>query len=234
MGRRPYVYPHLNFFKNLSEVHRLLEIHEKHRVEVLNKSAIVLLVACWETFVEDLAGSAFSILLERAKTHRWIPRKVRAEAAKPLRISKNPCDVWKLADGGWKNVLRTHKAGLFKEYIGNLHSPRPSNVNSLYESLLGIRSVSNSWHWQRMRTDQAVAKLEELITLRGSIAHRVAAKRKVFKGDVTKYIDFINRIAVQTSNEVRKFLLKSTTGKEPWGEFSYKPIRKSQQKDVDT
>jgi hypothetical protein len=73
-----------------------------------------------------------------------------------------------------------------------------------------------------MTSAQAVGKLNRLVTLRGDIAHRVAAQRKVLQGDVTNYINFVNRIAVQTSNAVRELLVR-TTGKEPWTEFTYRP-----------
>ncbi len=61
-----------NFRANLADVIRLIQIHrdlsgsERGRrvgVECLNKSAIVLILASWEAFVEDLAESAFDCML---------------------------------------------------------------------------------------------------------------------------------------------------------------------------
>lgn len=58
---------------NLQDVRQLLAAHEqiagagrgrKRDVEVLNKSAIVLLVACWEVYVEDVVESALTVLME--------------------------------------------------------------------------------------------------------------------------------------------------------------------------
>lgn len=235
MGQRPHIYPHLNLWNNLNEVDRLLQIHarvagkkrgRKYNVAVLNKSAIVLLVACWEAFVEDLAEDAFSIMVKRAKAHGIFPKKVLVEAAKPLKDATNPCDLWKLAGDGWKGVLRDHKVALFERYIGKLNTPKPAQVDALYETLLGIKTVSNTWHWNRVTSDDARRALDDLIELRGSIAHRVAASRKVLKNDVRKQIDFVNRIAVQTSNTVRQFVL-SATGKESWPEFSYRKTQPS-------
>jgi len=229
MGRKPHVYPHLNLWKNLEEVQRLLDIHtkvagkkpgRKHNVEVLNKSAIVLLVACWEAFVEDLAEDAFSILLRRAKTHSTFPAKVLSEAARPLHDSKNPCDIWRVAGAGWKTVLKEHKAVLFERYTGKLNTPRPTQVDAIYEALLGMKAISDNWHWGSTTADRARAKLDGIVGLRGSIAHRVAAARSVQKKDVRQTIDFINRIAVCTSNAAQQFLL-ATTGKEPWPNFKY-------------
>ena len=229
MGRRSHIYPHLILWNNLREVDRLLQIHtrvsgkkagRKHNVAVLHKSAIVLLVACWEAFIEDLAEDAFSIMLQRAKAHGVFPKKVLAEAAKPLKDGVNPSDLWRLAGDGWKDVLRDHKSSLFERYISKLNTPRPAQVDALYETLLGIKAVSNTWHWKGMSAKEARQTLEELIELRGSIAHRVAARRTVRKKDVFRQVDFVNRIAVQTSNAVRLHLLDAT-GKEPWPNFTY-------------
>ncbi len=68
---------------NVGEVRRLLGIHERltakkvrrrEGVEVLNKSGIVLLVACWEAFVEDLAVPSFEALVAQARSQVSSPR----------------------------------------------------------------------------------------------------------------------------------------------------------------
>jgi len=230
MPRRPHMYPHFILWKNLDDVDRLLEIHTKmsgkgpgykHNVEVLNKSAVVLLVACWESFVEDVAETAFSILLRRVRKHDLFAARVLSDAARPLKEAKDDRAVWKLAGDGWKSVLKDHKAALFEKYTGKLNTPRPSQVDAIYDSLLGIKSVSSHWHWQHTTADNARRKLDDLIDLRSSIAHRVKASHKVGKDDVRDYIDFINRIAAITSNVARSLVLEKT-GKEPWPEFTYR------------
>jgi hypothetical protein len=235
MPRRPHLYPHVTLWNNLEEVARLLEIHTKmsgkgpgykHNVEVLNKSGIVLLVACWESFVEDTVETAFSILLRRAKKHDLFAIRVLTDAARPLKDSKDERAVWNLAGDGWKSVLKEHKSTLLEKYIGKLNTPRPSQVDVIYESLLGIKSVSSHWHWQHTTADSTRNKLDDLIDLRGSIAHRVKASHKIGKNGVRDYVEFINRIAVITSNVVRSLVLEKT-GKEPWPEFQYKGEERS-------
>jgi hypothetical protein len=230
MSRRPLIHPHLTLWKNLEEVDRLLKIHRKmsgkkpgykHNVEVLNKSAVVLLVACWESFVEDLTETAFSTLLRRLKKHDRFSKKVLVGAAQPLKESKDEMSVWKLAGDGWRQILKDHKASLFERYTGKLNTPRPEQVDALYEALIGIKSISSYWHWKGTSSDNAKDKLNQLVELRGSIAHRVAASRKVHKKDVRDYVDFVNRISVETSNAIRDLIITKTTGKEPWPEFSY-------------
>src|ERR1035438_1961739 len=86
------------FASNIAEVRRLVAIHERLTgkgpgrrvdVETLNKSGIVLLVACWEAFVEDLADAAFEFLLTNASEHSVFPASVLAGASEPLRIDKD-------------------------------------------------------------------------------------------------------------------------------------------------
>lgn len=216
--------PNKMLLHNLSEVHRILEIHEeltgagpgfKPNVGVLNKSAIVLLVACWEAFIEDLAKTAFDILLSRVKSHNLLPKKVLAEASKQLRGATDDRAVWRLAGEGWKKVLMEHKEDVLKRHIGKLNTPKPDQVDELFEELLGIRNMSSNWHWTGCSVDDATRKLKELVELRGTIAHRVKTSRKVYKRSVERYVKFINRIAMETSNATRQSLIVSLK-RAPW------------------
>jgi len=64
---------HMNaLIDNVNEVDRLSQIHGqittkgpgyKHDVQVLHKSTIVLLVACWEAYVEYLAKEALEYMI---------------------------------------------------------------------------------------------------------------------------------------------------------------------------
>jgi hypothetical protein len=129
--------------------------------------------------------------------------------------------MWDLAGAGWRKVLRKHKLEVFKKYTGKLNTPRPEQVGTLYESLLGMKWVPDNWHWQGMSAGSSAKKLIELVKLRGSIAHKVAASRKIRMGDVRSYIDFVNRISVETSNAVRALIL-AKTGKSPWPSYEYR------------
>jgi hypothetical protein len=218
------VKPHQTLQGNLSEVERLLQIHgrvaglspgRKYNVEVLNKSAIVLLVACWEAFIEDLAATAFTIILRRAKSHEEISPKVRSQAGRSLTESQNPLELWQLAGDGWRDYLKKYKKTLFERYIGKLNTPKPEQIDDLYSHLFGIGNFSSTWHWAGVKSDKAFQKLHELCELRGAISHRVAATQKVYKETVIDYIEFINHLAVETSNRIRQ-LIVDQTGSEPW------------------
>lgn len=215
---------------NIAEVKRLLEIHRevagnaagrKYDVEVLNKSAIVLLVACWESFVEDLSEAGFEFMLKNANDHTVFPADVLTLASKKLKVASDNREMWRLAGSGWKAVLEEHKELLFAQYIQKLNTPKPAQIDGLFSSLLGISSISSKWAWHTVNAEKARGKLEKLVTLRGSIAHRVAASSAVRKATVEDYMWFVYRLAVKSSNATRSHL-RQRAGKAPWPSYRFR------------
>ena len=171
--------PHFSmFFYSVSEVERLVEIHgqisgsgpgRRVNLEVLNKSAIVLLVAAWEAFIEELAKTAFDFLMAEASSPNVFPNKVLALAGRDLRSSRDETKIWDLAGTGWESVLRKHRRAILDRYTGSFNTPRARQVDALFEAMIGLRSASGRWHWPGMSSQKVVRKLDNLVTLRGSI-----------------------------------------------------------------
>lgn len=222
--------PHIQtLIENANEVIELIRLHvamtgtksgRRHGVEILNKSALVLLVACWESFVEDVAAVGFEFLLKEATTPDIFPASVLTLSAKLLREDDDHRKIWQLAGDGWKSVLIAHKDNVLKEYAGKLNTPRPKQVSELFEKMVGLRGLSNQWKWHGMSVSQACKKLDSLVTTRGEIAHRVRAGKYVRKEYVQQTADFIQRLAAITSNRVSQHIQKQV-GKEPWPEMSF-------------
>ena len=220
-----------NLNANVREVLRLIEIHEaltgtapgrRRKVEVLNKSGIVLLVACWEAFVEDLATVAFEFLFVNATDHTAFPSKVLALASKDVRTSSDARRVWELAGTGWRTVLQQHKVQVLQEFVGTLNTPKPEQIDGLFEQLIGLSSLSTAWKWKKTSAASARQRLATLVSLRGDIAHRVTTSKNVKKVDVRKASELIDRLAAASSNRVREFL-RQRTGKYAWPETTYEP-----------
>ena len=215
---------------NTNEVGRLLSIHgaftggktgrPKVPLEVLNKSAVVLLVACWEAYVEDLATAAFDAMLARATSPQAFPRKVLALASKALKESNDQTSVWALAQDGWKQVLSDHRRQLFKRYVGTLNTPRPAQVDTLFGCLIGIKALSKSWKWSGRSNSSVLQALNGLVTLRGEIAHRVQTSRAVHKTYITQSLELVNRVAAVSSNQVREFVAQRVHDL-PWPDVFY-------------
>lgn len=214
-----------NFVDNAEKVERLLQIHgeltgtgrgRRTGVEVLNKSGIVLLVACWEAFVEDLLLGAVLEMTSAISDPTELPRRVRAGIGTSLQDQKDPRTVWRLAGDGWRTVVEERA----KSLASKLNTPRSEQIDRLYEKALGLEDMSAAWTWHRTHADRARAKLNDLIDLRGSIAHRVATSASVRKTDVTSNVDFIYRLAVKSHNRVGDFLISSVVG-ATWSQANY-------------
>jgi hypothetical protein len=209
---------------NAAEVARLSEIHKqvvgaspgrKYGVEVLNKSAIVLLVACWENFIEELATNAFDAMFKRAPTPQAFPNKVLALAGHALRNDSDETQIWKLSGSGWKDVLTAYRGDVLQRHVGKFNTPKPEQIDTLFESLIGLKRMSSTWSYSGMSAINASKKLERLVVLRGDIAHKVAAQSPVKKSQVIDYTHFIKRLAALCSNEAGRFVA-SRVGRKPW------------------
>jgi RiboL-PSP-HEPN len=218
-----------NLMSNTEEALRLVDAHEaltgtapgrRTDVEVLNKGAVVLLVACWEAYIEDLAAVSFDALLGAAATPAVFPNSVLTAASKVLREAPDERKVWALAGTGWHGVLKDHRASLFERYIGTLNTPKPGQVDALFEKLVGLSSLSSYWHWPRITAATACDRLEALVSLRGEIAHRVTTAQSVRKAHVTRASQLISRLAAISSNQLRLFV-QQRTGNVPWGRVRY-------------
>lgn len=221
--------PHMNaLIKNLSEINRLLEIHKeiagggpgyKHNVQVLNKSAIVLLLACWEAYVEDLALNCFNLLLVKAKKPTIFPEYVLAIAAKE--IIKEKQKIWSIANDGWREALNSHKDRIIGRYIERnaFNTPSAESIDRLFSELIGFSSLSRKWYWSGMSIDKSKDKLRTFIELRGNIAHRVQPSKKVPKSIVLEYRSFILRLAVISHNRLNAYLYKKIKMKK-WRSYT--------------
>lgn len=222
-----------NFKANIADVIRLLQIHrdlsgsERGRrvgMECLNKSAIVLILASWEAFVEDLAENAFDCMLENAAAHSTFPRHVLDLAWSGFKKT-NTNDAFMNISVGWQNVLKSHRSAILEKYIvrSSFNTPSAANCNSLFTELIGLAPFTGCWTWKITRANvtpqNAEAELASLIDLRGEIAHRAAPANAVRKAVVVKYAKLVTRLAVRSHNLVRAYLT-GCLNFDPCAEFS--------------
>lgn len=205
------------FTTNSDDVKLLWRIHEdfagqgpgrKRDVEILNRTAIVFITACWEAYVEDVAVEAFDLLLSRAADSSAIPPKVQAFVGRLLIEAKNPQDVWKLADRRWQAEVASHGVAVRKRWVSNLNTPKSPQVNELFEELLGLANLSSHWHWEAMSANRAAQKLDDYITVRGNIAHRVKHDEDVYKNWGTDYLNHVQRLVTATDDATSEHLAK--------------------------
>lgn len=212
------------FQVNQADIEQLWIIHEdyagegrgrKRGVEVLNRSAIIFVTACWESYIEDLAVEAFDFLLLNAKDSTAIPNKVKGLAVKGLREDKNLLSVWEIADSGWRDVVLRHKAEVHKAWLEKFNTPKTAQVNGLYENMIGLSQLSSHWRWKKMTAANAETALDEFITIRGNIAHRIRDAEPVAKNTGTRYLNHVSQIVERCESAVSAHLAQ-LTGVAPW------------------
>jgi len=213
------------FDKNLEDIERLMELHEqeggtspgrRYNLEVLNKSAIVLITSYWEAYCEDIAAEALARIVKKAKNSDVLPTQLKKLVAKELEKDKNELAIWEVADGKWKGYLQSRMAKLQETRNRKLNTPKTDNIDQLFESSVGITKVSSSWKWdKKMTITRSREKLDKFVTLRGSIAHRGKSLKSVTKAEVKDYLGFIRQLAAKTGGKVNSHI-QSITGKPLW------------------
>jgi hypothetical protein len=219
----------LSLIDNIDEVIILQDIHQtlpkksvkqKQQAAILHKSTIVLLVACWEAFIEDLSDYALKNIIEHSPDHSKIPQNVLERVA-----SKNSgINAWKLAGNGWKTALKDNYTELIATTTGKLNTPKTAQIDELFLKSIGLKDLSSNWHWKGRSNEQCKLALDELITLRGAIAHRLSAGRSVTKANALEAKALVSRIAVKSSNAVCRHVEKMT-GHKPWTFVRYKATK---------
>lgn len=213
-----------SFKKNAKDIERLLWFHEneggsgqgrRYGLEVLNKSAIVLLTSFWEAYCEDIAAEALAHIVRHCPTSQQLPIELRKIVAKDLKAEAHDLAVWKLSDTGWRQVLQDRLANLQEERNRRLNTPKTAQINKLFEESLGIQDISSRWHWSGMTVAVAKAKLDRYVEMRGAIAHRGAGARAVTKSHVTSYFKFLRRLVGRTGGGVYRHI-KSITPVRLW------------------
>lgn len=199
------------FDKNSKDVKRLLDLHKReggtgygrrYGLEVLNKSAIVLITSYWEAYCEDLAEEALKIIVKYSNNSSTLPKELKKQISKELEKKKHELATWELADDGWRDVLSNRLDQMREQRNRKLQAPKTENIDQLFYEAVGVSQISSSWRWGRkMNAKRARSKLDGFIELRGSIAHRGSAAKSVKKAQVTDYFDFIKQVAAKT--EVR-------------------------------
>ena len=187
----------------------------RHDVQVLNRSAVLLLVATWEAYVEDLAISGCRMIVEGTEVYGQLPKRALVMTSRRLENQKDETSIWTLAGDGWKNELLAQA----EIEASKLHSPDAAKIEALFENTLGLRSLSKTWHWAGSSRENVIRRLNTLIEVRGEIAHRGEASDSVTKAYVESSGDLVRRLAAITSNRVRDHI-SVITGANPWPKYS--------------
>lgn len=203
----------------LSDADRLIEIHEectgnaagrRHGYDVLNRSVIVLSVAAWEGFVEDLLENAAGRIALRLRSSSGLPENVRDSMLAQMheqnswskldRTTKET--IWSLTGRGWRRKYTSYTRGR----IERLNTPNYENVQKLYSSVIGMTDFGVEWGARRWTQQDYIDRLNKLLTLRHRIAHGTIGSETVGKTRAKRAIAMVERIGGWTDKGVQAHL----------------------------
>ena len=188
-----------SFESALVDVTNLMEFHANEggdapgrrpaNLQSLNKSAVVLLCAAWESYVEYVITECAAANITEAELPKDLMKSLRKLVSRYVRDSKDESAWIKTAGSGWKDVARE----VVTAKVSLLNTPKTNQVSILFEDILGVTKVENIWSWAKNELGGPARRLDDFVKLRGSIAHG-AQKDSVNKNQVTGAQDLIVRL----------------------------------------
>ena len=225
LGRRisrikPTARAYVNFLLAVNEIRALLDFHRAARRsstqrdpswEAFKKAGIILIVTSWETFIEDILELHVDQQLEKASSPQEFKNAFDAIAqswyqairTKQDKHPKHP-DFVEWTGDNWKRLIRDR---LREELIG-LNTPKSQSIRDLSARYLDA-DVTENWVWPGMSAQRAREKLDELIVLRGELAHRTGdyfdVTTSVPLNRLVNAINFVERLVLRTEEAFDSF-----------------------------
>lgn len=195
---------YIDFLELLEDVDNLRATHiyfskgkkGRKRLGFLTRSAIVMLSAAWERYNENLLLECIDKILETAIEAKNLPTEIKKYISGKVKNNKNEIYPIELADGGWKR--------LWKGYAINetdiLNTPNSDNLKKLFSRYLGINDCTAMWK------PNSSIPIDELIHLRGEIAHNGSKAKYVKYNTLIKNIDLLIDNAIQFDSSIHDYL----------------------------
>lgn len=203
--------------ERLADAKSLIEIHEtltgdqpgrRFGVDALNRSVILLSVAAWEGFIEDLVVEAAKRFEDEVSGPSKLPKTARNSMLSHLYDSQN----WatfneKTLDGLW-SITGSHWRTTYLNYVeqqaNTLNTPNSQNTIRLLKKCLGINDCTAGWiGGKRWKPDIYRKKLDALLELRHRIAHGAVGQKAVRKVTATAAVALVQFLAEKLEETTR-------------------------------
>jgi len=224
----------VNFGNTMADLDTLLKSHVDHFMDgaadgeireesetVFIRSAVLLLCATWEAYVEDLLTASVTHLLEKTSDPDKLPTMLRRAIARKLEADKNELASWQLAGEGWRTIVKE----FLSLRVGSLHSPKSENIKRIYEEFLGL-DILECWNWTWSSKERGISDVEfdrantiyfidHMVSVRGGIAHGRPADQPITNFLLMNYGLRVHKLLDIMHNYVANHL-ESLTGETPW------------------
>lgn len=205
--------------ERMKDAERLIEIHElttgqqagrRYNFDALNRSAVLLSIAAWEGFVEDLLKYSVEFMATRLDSPADLPKPVREvmlqaiyedlrAELKPVKVKNG---IWALVGSGWRAQFIQYGANR----ITRLNKPSVDNVQQLFKTVVGLNDFAAGWGARRWGRQAYVDKLGASLLLRHRIAHGAIGSETVGKQRARAAVSVVTKAASWTSSTVSTHL----------------------------
>lgn len=201
--------------ERLSDARRLLEIHEeatgaaagrRRNVDVLNRSAMILAMAAWEGFCEEIVSVHATRISRKLKNKEDLPQSIRTPFMYWFHdkydldklTNETKLRMWEIAGSGWRKEFRSY----IERKVDDLNTPNFKNIKQLMFQVLGIRDFGSNWIQGRHSPDHYRSRLNETLDVRHRIAHGAHNNATVGKKTAKDAIALVERLARWTTAQV--------------------------------
>ena len=189
-----------HFQRALIDVNNLMDFHAWHggdlrgrrasNLQSLNKSAVVLLCAAWESYVESVIVESAERSISTAVDPSGMLQSLQLITGRHIKDAKDE-RVWRSAAGdGWRDLTRS----VVRNKLWGFNTPKRHQIEQLFKLVLGVRDIPANWVWHKSSPIRSAERLDAFVVLRGSIAHGERRPNAVTKRDVDEGINVITRL----------------------------------------
>ncbi len=167
----------INFEFAINDVDLLLKLHDtetkrqrgrpSRQIECFKRAAIILAITAWESFIEDTIRNCAERRITAARSPADVQRTFNSVADGWLKMQRTPPDLAGWAGEGWKVRLATK----LEDDLQALNTPNTENIKTLSKRYLDL-DITLRWSWKGAKRLTAAYRLDQLIRLRGELAHR--------------------------------------------------------------
>lgn len=181
-------------------------------IDVLNRSAIVLMVSLWEAYIEDICSEALAHIVKNVRNPVKLPKEIKKQVAKEIKEEKNEIQMWLLAEDGWRKYVQERLIKYKEIRDKNFTSPKSTPTEIFIYNVLGLENITSKWDFKEINLTpkKCIEKLDKLVVTRGEIAHRGVVKETITKDWLLDNVKFLQKIVGRTGGEINTHIKKIT------------------------
>lgn len=201
------------FQKNLEQVDRLRQTYDnelsrnsgrgKKSLDHITRSGVVFLCSSFEVYFEMVLEECCMILARTVQTPNELPNQVKKTISKHVKENNHELSPVIFASD-WKKYY----LDMVRFDIAKLNTPKLEKIKGLISKYLGLNDIID-------KTVYPFAGIDDIVSERGEIAHKIYGRGYVTRGKLLEYQDTI-RDAVKELDMVLHRELPKIIHKRPW------------------